>query len=99
MSCKRFLVILKNLYTNNNNLCTNNNNLCTNKNSLIAKDCKTCVYYQNDPIEFNSLCLRFGKEKEDKITGINFFTTKAMRQDTSRCGPDAYYHRRPFNDI
>ena len=84
MSCKRVSTILNYVYKHKN---------------TVSKECATCVYYQRGNVEDNSLCLRFGKEKEDKLTGINFFTAKAMREDTSRCGPDAYYHRRPYYDI
>jgi hypothetical protein len=55
--------------------------------------CNNCVYYRREPVKEHSLCLRFGKDKEDKVTGINFLTAKFCREDITRCGLNAKYYR------
>ena len=64
-----------------------------NLNDKTDDICNNCVYYRREPVKEHSLCLKYGKEKEDKVTGINFLTAKLCREDITRCGPNAKYYR------
>jgi hypothetical protein len=58
-------------------------------------ECKNCMYYAERSIKEESICYKFGKEKQ-QVYGDNFYTVKHCRETESKCGSKAKYYISKF---
>jgi len=54
------------------------------------KECKNCIYYFEKEIKEESICYKFGKNKE-RIYSENFYSAVHCREMESKCGPEGHY--------